>query len=161
MIEVVVSIVLGLIILSALAPVMRAALLSSAQAREHSELAYKAHFAMERMVDQARATPPKVLATPTAGTTGAWFAPPGCTGNACVMYCRKTGPNTLRETTTSDTNCNNGTLLLGSQVTAFSATLPTMGPLDRHSVLLSLTLTDTSGHTITLSTQIRLGGGTL
>lgn len=160
MIEVTVSLVLGLIILSALTPVMRLALDSGAQARDVTELAYKGQFALERMVDRARATTPKVLAAPTAGTTGTWFAPAGCAGAACVMYCRNSSNNTLVETVSSDNTCA-GSAIIATQVTAFSATLPTMGPLDRHSVVLSLTVSDNNGHSITLNTQVRLGGGTL
>ena len=106
------------------------------------------------MITTARGVPPKLLATPAAGTTGNWFSP--------VMYCRN-GSSQLIETTTADNGCT-GTTVIARNVSAFSAQLPRRAPARSTSPwpTLSLTLVDSAApQTVTLSTSVRLGGGTL
>ena len=107
---------------------------------------------MDRMAEKLRTSAPKQLTTPAAGTTGDWFTAP-------LMYCRNAVTKQLIETTTADTSCS-GTAVIAQNVSAFTATLPLMGPLDRHSGIITLTLTDAAGHVLSLTMQLRLGGGT-
>lgn len=159
--ELLLAVAIGSIILLALRNFVGLATEAGAEGHAANELAYQGRFALERMVDKARAMPPKQLLTaPAAGTTGDWLAPAGCGVSACVMYCRNATSNQLIETTVSDASCA-GTAVIARNVSAFSASTPVMGPLDRHSVILTLTLDDGQGHTTTLNAQIRLGGGTL
>lgn len=152
LLELLVAVVIGSMILLALNSLVGLASRAGAEGRASNELTYQGRFALERMVDKARATAPTQLLTPTAGTTGNWFAP--------TMYCRNATSSQLIETTTSDTSCA-GTAVIANNVSVFSATLPTgMGPLDRHTAVLSLTLADGQGHATTLVSQVRLGGGT-
>jgi prepilin-type N-terminal cleavage/methylation domain-containing protein len=91
-------------------------------------------------------------ATPAAGTTGNWFSP--------VMYCLN-GSSQLIETTTADNGCI-GTTMIARNVSAFSAQLPSgVGPVDEPAATLILTLVNSAApQTVTLSTSVRLGGGT-
>jgi len=119
--------------------------------RGTNELAYQGRFALERITDKARSTAPGILATPAADTTGTWFSP--------TMFCRNVS-NQLIETTTSDTTCT-GTSVIASNVNAFSAALPAdMGSVDRPIAVISVTLADSANNTISLSSSVRLGGGT-
>ncbi len=159
LIELMLATLVGVILLAGLNSVVKLGLDAQTAGRNSNELAYQGRFALERMVDKARSLAPKILTTPTANTTGDWFAPSGCTGAACVMYCRN-ATNQLIETTTSDNACT-GTTVIASNVSAFSAALPvSMGGVDRSIAVLSLTLNDSANNTITLSSNIRLGGGT-
>ncbi len=109
--------------------------------------------------DKARLTPPRTLTTPAANTTGDWLAPSGCIGAACVMYCRNTSSQ-LIETTTADTACI-GATVIANNVSALLATLPAnMGAIDRSAAVVALTLADATGNTVSLSSTVRLGGGT-
>ena len=76
-------------------------------------------------------------------------------------FCRNAS-NELIETTTTDTTCT-GTTVIASNVTAFSAQLPSgAGPVDKPAGVLSLTLTHSAAaQAVTLTTSVRLGGGTL
>ena len=159
LIELVLAVAISAILMGALNGLVKLGLDAQTAGRGSNELAYQGRFALERMVDKARSLAPKVLTTPTANTTGDWFAPSGCTGAACVMYCRN-ATNQLIETTTSDTACV-GTTVIASNVSAFSAALPaSMGAVDRSIAVISLTLNNSANNTITLSSSIRLGGGT-
>ena len=74
------------------------------------------------------------------------------------MYCRKSATRQLIETTTADTTCS-GSAVLANYVDSFSASLPAaMGPLDRHTGVLTLTLSQGAGTSLSLRTQIRFGG---
>jgi prepilin-type N-terminal cleavage/methylation domain-containing protein len=158
LIELLIATAIGAVLLAAIHGLVKLGLDAQSAGRGSNELAYQGRFALDRIADRALATAPKELTTPTANTTGNWFAPTGCSGAACVMYCRNAASK-LIETTTADTGCT-GTTVIASNVTAFSATLPAgMGPVDRHSAVLSLTLAN-AGSTLTLSSAIRLGGGT-
>lgn len=159
LVELVLAVAISAILMVALNGLVKLGLDAQTVGRGSNELAYQGRFALERMVDKARSLAPKVLTTPTANTTGDWFASSGCTGTACVMYCRN-ATNQLIETTTSDNACT-GTTVIASNVSAFSAALPvSMGGVDRSIAVLSLTLNDSANNTITLSSNIRLGGGT-
>ena len=161
LIELLFAVAIGAIILAALNSVVKLALDAQTAGRGANELTYQGRFALERMAAKARTVAPKLLSTPAAGTTGNWFAPAGCVGAVCVMYCLNAG-NQLIETTTADIGCT-GTTVIANKVTAFSAQPPAdAGPVDDPVATLSLTLTDTvSNNTVTLATSVRLGGGTL
>ena len=154
-IELLIAVAIGAIVLAALDSVVSLGLRAQAAVRQGNELVFQARFALERMITRARSVPPKLLATPAAGTTGDWFSAVN------VMYCRN-GSSQLIETTTADTGCT-GTTVIAGKVSAFSAQLPSgAGPLDEPVATLSLTLADSAvPQTVTLSTSIRLGGGTL
>jgi len=160
LIELLLAVAISAIILGALNGLVKLGLDAQTAGRGSNELVYQARFALERMTDKARSLTPKVLTTPTANTTGDWFAPTGCTGTACVMYCRNAG-NQLIETITTDTACT-GTTIIASNVSAFSAALPaSMDAVDGSIAVLSLTLSDASNNAANFSSNIRLGGGSL
>ena len=160
LIELLVAVAIGAIVLAALNSLVKLATDAQAAGRGANELAYQGRFALERIANQARATAPKALSTPVANTTGDWFAPSGCTGSACVMYCLN-GSGQLIETHTGDAGCAGGKIIANG-VTTFSAQLPaSMGPVDRYGAVLNLSLADAvSGTSATLSAEIRLGAGT-
>jgi prepilin-type N-terminal cleavage/methylation domain-containing protein len=161
LVEVLIAVAVGAIVLSALGSIVSLGLRAQVSGRQQNELVYQGRFALERMVARARSVPPRLLAAPAAGTTGDWFAPAGCVGAACVMYCRNAA-NQLIETTTADAACA-GTTVIATNVTAFSAALiASVGPVDRPIGSLSLTLTQGDApQPVTLATSVRLGGGTL
>lgn len=151
LIELVLAVAISAILMAALNGLVKLGLDAQAAGRGSNELAYQGRFALERITDKASATSPKELNTPATNSTGTWFIP--------TMYCRNAS-NQLIETTTSDTACV-GTTVIASNVSAFSAALPaSMGAVDRSIAVLSLTLNDLANNTITLSSSIRLGGGT-
>jgi prepilin-type N-terminal cleavage/methylation domain-containing protein len=153
LIELLIAVAIGAIVLAALNSVVSLGLQAQAAGRQQNELVFQARFALERMITKARSVSPKLLATPTAGTTGNWFAP--------VMYC-KNGSGQLIETTTADNGCT-GTTAIAGNVSAFSAQLPAgAGPVNEPVATLSLTLVNSAApQTVTLSSSVRLGGGTL
>lgn len=153
-----IAMVIGAIVVLALQDMVGLGLKSATVGHAVNELRYQANFAIERISDQARSLTQRPLDTAAANTTGDWFAPAGCSGVACVMYCLNTTSHQLIETSTSDTTCA-GAGVIANHVSAFSATLPVMGPLDRHSVIIQLSLDDLAGHTLSQSLQVRLGGG--
>lgn len=155
LIELVLATLIGAIILAAINGLVKLGLDAQTAGRGANELAYQGSFALARITDKARATAPKTLTTLAADTTGDWFAPTGCIGAACVMYCRNAATNQMIETTTADAACG-GTTVLAGNVTAFSTKLPVVG---RSIAGLSLTLAN-AGSTVTLSSSVRLGGGT-
>ena len=160
LIELLLATTISVIIMASLNGIVKLGLDAQTTGRGSNELAYQGRFALERITNKARSLAPKVLTTPAANTTGDWFAPTGCTGIACVMYCRNTS-NQLIETITTDTTCT-GTTVIASNLSAFSAQLTAgMGPVDRSIAVLNLTLSDANNNTINLSSSIRLGGGTL
>lgn len=147
---------IGAILLAGINGLVKVGLDAQTSGRNGNELAYQGSFALARITDRARATAPRTLTTPAAGTTGDWFAPVGCTGAACVMYCRNAA-NQLIETTTADAACS-GTTVIAGNVAAFSATLPAV--IGRPVAVINLTLAN-AGSTVTLSSSVRLGGGAL
>jgi prepilin-type N-terminal cleavage/methylation domain-containing protein len=153
LLELVIAVAIGAIVLASLHSVVSLGLRAQAEGGQSNELLYQGQFALTRMVDAARGVAPKLLTTPSADSTGNWFAP--------AKYCRNAG-NQLIETTTADAGCT-GTTVIASNVTAFSATLPSgAGPVDDPTVVLSLTLTGSAAaKAVTLTTSVRLGGGTL
>lgn len=155
LIELLIATAIGAIILAAINGLVKLGLDAQTAGRGANELAYQGRFALERITDKARATVPKTLTTLAADTSGDWFAPAGCTGAACVMYCRNAATNRLIETTTADAACN-GTTVLAGNVTAFAAAI---GPGTRPAAVLSLTLAN-AGSTVNLVSSVRLGGGT-
>lgn len=160
LVELVLALAISAIIMAALNGLVKLGLDAQTAGRGSNELSYQGRFALERITDKARSLAPKILTTPAANTTGDWFAPSGCTGAACVMYCRNASKQ-LIETTTSDTTCT-GTTVIASNVSTFSATLPaSMGAVDRSLAVIALTLTDANNNTASFSTSIRLGGGSL
>jgi len=160
LIELLLAVAISAIIMAALNGLVKLGLDAQTAGRVSNELAYQGRFALERMTDKARSLAPKVLTTPTANTTGDWFAPTGCTGATCVMYCRNAS-NQLIETITTDTACT-GTTIIANNVSAFSAVLPSsMGGADRSKAEIDLTLSDANNNTASFSAYIRLGGGSL
>ena len=149
-IEFTMALVIAAIVIGALNGVVELALKARSAGRQGNELVYQGHFALARMVGKARASVPKVLATPAmASSTGDWFSP--------TMYCLK-GGGRLVETTVSDTSCT-GATVIADGVIAFSAQ-SAAGPLDHPAGTLRLTL-QTGGAPLVLTTSVRLGGGTL
>jgi prepilin-type N-terminal cleavage/methylation domain-containing protein len=163
LVELLIAVAIGAIVLAALNSVVSLGLQAQASGRQGNEFVFQARFALERMITTARSVPPQLaLATPTAGTTGNWFCSPVPVCNVVnVMYCRNASSE-LIETTTGDNGCT-GTKVIARNVGAFSALLPSSaGPVDAPVAALSLTLTDSAAsQTVTLSTSVRLGGGTL
>lgn len=159
LVELLVSVAIGSILLLSLASLGKVAMEARQAQQVQNELLYQGRFALERMVDRARATPPSVLSTPANGTTGQWFAPVGCTGANCRMFCLKSATRQLMETTSSDSTCSGGAVV-ANYVDMFEARLPSMGPLDRHAGLLAISLSQ-GGSNLSLQTRVRLGGGVL
>jgi prepilin-type N-terminal cleavage/methylation domain-containing protein len=153
LIELLIAMTLAVFILAALDSVVKLGLQAQASGRQANELVYQARFALDRMAAKARNTAPKLLATPSPGTTGGWFSP--------TLYCLN-GGNQLVETTVTDTGCAAGAVI-ANNVTAFSAQLPaSAGLLDDPVATLSLTLqTPGAPAALTLTTSVRLGGGAL
>ena len=153
LIELLIAVAVGALVLAGLNSVVSIGLKAHADGRQRNEIVFQARFALERMITTARGVSPMRLATPTAGTTGNWFSP--------IMYCRN-GSSQLIETTTADSGCTGTTVIVGN-VSAFSASLPAgAGPVDEPVATLGLTLTDGAlPLNVTLSTSIRLGGGSL
>jgi len=156
LVELLIATAIGAILLAGLNGLVKIGLDAQTAGRSSNELAYQGRFALERITARARATVPKTLTLPVAGTSGDWFAPAGCLGAACVMYCRNAA-NQLIETTTADAACNIGTTVLAGNVTNFTATLPASAV--RPAAVLSLTLAD-AVNTVNLASSVRLGGGT-
>ncbi len=158
LVELVLALAISAIILAALNGIVKLGVDAQTAGRGSNELAYQGRFALERMTDKARSLTPKLLTTPAANTTGDWFAPTGCTGPACVMYCRN-GSNQLIETTISDTSCT-GTTVIANNVTVFQAAIPSStGAVDRSIADIDLTLSDADTNSVSFSILIRLGGG--
>ena len=150
LIEFTLALVIAAIVVGALDGVVDLALKARTAGRQDNELVYQGQFALARMVGSARASAPKLLATPAiASSTGDWFSP--------TMYCLK-GGGRLVETTVSDTSCT-GANVIADGVIAFSAQ-PASGPLDHPVGTLSVTL-QAGGAPVVLTTSVRLGGGTL
>lgn len=158
MIELMIAIVISLIVLTAINGLVKLGSDAQANGRITNELDYQGRFALERIGDRARLVMPKPLSTPAANTTGNWFAPAGCTGAACVMFCVN-GSGNLIETLTTDSSCT-GSTVIANRVTTFSAQLPAgAGAVDRSIAVVRLTLANDT-NTVSLSSSIRLGGGT-
>ncbi len=158
LVELVFAVAAGAVLLLALNSLVKLGTDAQTAGRSANELAYQGRFALERIVGRARTVPPKELAAPPANTTGNWFAPSGCTGGACLMYCLNSSAQ-LIETIVSDVSCT-GTSVVARNVTAFAAQVPAgAGAVDRYGGTVSLTLTDGST-TTALSATVRLGGGT-
>ncbi len=159
LVELLVSVAIGSILLLSLASLGKVAMEARQAQQARNELLYQGRFALDRMVDRARATPPSVLTTPAIGTTGQWFAPAGCAGANCRMFCLKSATRQLMETTSSDSTCSGGAVV-ANYVDTFVASLPGMGPLDRHAGVLAISLSQ-GGGSLSLQTRVRLGGGAL
>lgn len=153
LLELMIAVAIGALVLAALNSVVSLGLRAQAAGGQANELLYQGQFALERMVGAGRSVAPKLLTAPAANSTGDWFAP--------AKYCRNAS-NRLIETTTTDAACT-GTTVIAANVTAFSAQLPSgAGPVDKPAGVLSLTLTHSAAALpLTLTTSVRLGGGTL
>jgi prepilin-type N-terminal cleavage/methylation domain-containing protein len=148
LIEFMLALVIAAVVVGALNGVVELALKARTAGREGNELVYQGQFALARMIGKARASAPKVLATPAiADSTGDWFAP--------TMYCLK-GGGRLVETSVSDTSCT-GANVIADNVAAFSAQPASAGPVDHPVATLSLTL-QAGGAPVVLTTSVRLGG---
>jgi prepilin-type N-terminal cleavage/methylation domain-containing protein len=148
LIEFMLALVIAAVVVGALNGVVELALKARTAGREGHELVYQGQFALARMIGKARASAPKVLATPAiADSTGDWFAP--------TMYCLK-GGGRLVETSVSDTSCT-GANVIADNVAAFSAQPASAGPVDHPVATLSLTL-QAGGAPVVLTTSVRLGG---
>ena len=147
LIEFTLALVIAAILVGALNGVIDLAMQARSAGRQDNELAYQGQFALARIVDKARASPAKLLATPAiAGSTGDWFSP--------TMYCLK-GGGRLVETTTSDTSCT-GAKVIADNVIAFSAQPASAGPVDHPLGSLTLTL-QAGGAPLVLTTSVRVG----
>jgi len=149
LIEVMIAVLMAAIVVAALDSVLLTALEARSSGRQSNELVYQGRFALERMVATARAAAPAALSTPPAGTTGNWFAP--------TLYCLN-GAKQLIESTTADATCG-GATVLADNVVAFSAQPGGSGAVDDPVGVLALTLQG-AGQPITLTSAVRLGGGT-
>jgi prepilin-type N-terminal cleavage/methylation domain-containing protein len=159
LIEVMIAMIISAIVLAGINRLVKLGSDAAATGRATNELTYQGRFALERITDTARLVPPKSLSAAAANSTGNWFAPTGCVGTACVMYCLNAGSQ-LIETITSDTPCV-GTTVIANGVVAFTAALPgSAGAVDRAIAIVSVTLSD-GVNSVDLSSSIRLGGGTL
>lgn len=148
LIEFMLALVIAAVLVGALNGVVDLAMQARSAGRQDNELVYQGQFALARMVEKARASPAKVLATPAiASSTGDWFAP--------AMYCLK-GGGRLVETTASDTSCT-GAKVIADNVVAFSAQPASAGPVDYPLGTLSLTLQAGGGAPLVLTTSVRLG----
>ena len=137
LIELVLATAISAILLVSINSLTKLGLDAQSAGRGNNELAFQGRFALERITDKARVTAPAVLATPATNAN-----------------------NQLIETTTADTTCT-GTSVIASNVSAFSATLPAdMGSVDRSLAVVSLILADAANNSVSLSSSIRLGGGT-
>ena len=152
LIEVLIAMTLAAIVLAALDSIVMLGLQAHASNRQANELAYQARFALDKMAAKARSAAPKPLATPPPATTGDWFSP--------TKFCLNS-TNRLVETVVSDMTCTGGAVI-ANNVIAFSAQLPAgAGPVDDPAVTLSLTLQAKNAPAVTLTTNVRLGGGAL
>ena len=152
LIEFMLALVIAAIVVGALNGVVELALKARTAGREDNELVYQGQFALARMIGKARASAPKVLATPAiASSTGDWFAP--------TMYCLK-GGGRLVETTVSDTSCTGANVIADHVIRLFRAACAARGPVDHPVGTLSVTL-QAGGAPVVLTTSVRLGGGTL
>src|SRR5258708_23498216 len=116
LIELLMAMTVAVFVLAALNSVATLGLNAQASGRQANELVYQARFALDRMAAKARGTAPKVLTTPSPGTTGDWFS------STSTLYCLNSG-NQLVETVNTDTSCTAGAVI-ANNVTAFSAQLP-------------------------------------
>lgn len=161
LVELTVAVAIASILLLALQDVVGLGLCSAQSGHAHNELAYQASFALERIADQARVTPARAISAAGSDTTGDWFAPPGCSGSACVKFCRNSSSRQLIRTDTTDTGCT-GTGVIANQVSAFVASLPAgAGIFDRPSIEVIISLDDLTGHSTSYSMHLRLGGAVL
>ncbi len=159
LIELLIAVTLAAFVLAALNSVVALGLNAQASGRQANELVYQGRFALDRMAAKARSTPPKLLTTPSSGTTtGNWFS----TATPPTMYCLNSVNKQLVETVDTDAGCT-GSVVIANNVTAFSAQLPAgAGPVDDPVATLSLTLQATGAPAgVTLTTSVRLGGGAL
>jgi len=154
LIELLIAMTVAVFILAALNSVATLGLNAKASGRQANELVYQARFALDRMAAKARSTAPKLLTTPSPGTTGDWFSP--------TLYCLNGGNQLVETNLVTDPGCAAGAVI-ANNVTAFSAQLPAgAGPVDDPVATLSLTLQVAGAPTtVTLSTSMRLGGGAL
>ncbi len=154
LIELMIGMTVAVFILAALNSVATLGLNAKASGRQANELVYQARFALDRMAAKARSTAPKLLTTPSPGTTGDWFSP--------TLYCLNGGNQLVETNLVTDPGCAAGAVI-ANNVTAFSAQLPAgAGPVDDPVATLSLTLQAAGAPTtVTLSTSVRLGGGAL
>ncbi len=154
LIELLIAMTVAVFILAALNSVATLGLNAKASGRQANELVYQARFALDRMAAKARSTAPKLLTTPSPGTTGDWFSP--------TLYCLNGGNQLVETNLVTDPGCAAGAVI-ANNVTAFSAQLPAgAGPVDDPVATLSLTLQAAGAPTaVTLTTSVRLGGGAL
>ena len=159
LVELLIAMIISAIVLTAINGLVKLGSDAQTSVRATNELSYQGRFALERISDRARLVAPKPLAAAAANSTGNWFAPVGCAGVACVMYCLN-GSGQLIETTTADTGCA-GTAVIASDVATFNAEVPgSAGAVDRSIAVVSLTLAN-GVNAVSLSSSIRLGGGLL
>jgi|SRR2546426_1051741 len=161
LIELLIAIVIAVSVLAALNSVTTLGLNAKASGRQANELVYQARFALDRMAAKARSTKPKLLTTPSPGTTGDWFSVPVPPATMATLYCLN-GGKLVETNLVTDPGCAAGAVI-ANNVTAFSAQLPAgAGPVDDPVATLSLTLQAAGAPTtVTLSTSVRLGGGAL
>jgi hypothetical protein len=153
LVELLLGMLIATIVFGALTSVVFTALRAESSGSAVNEQIYAAGFALERMLLKTRGAPVKpVLATP-GDTTGNWLAP--------VAFCLSKDNPRLMETTDTDTACSGG-VVLADNVSAFSAQLAASArPLDAPVIVYSLTVaTPGAAQPITLTSSVRLGGGT-
>lgn len=154
LIELVIAIAVGSLLLAGLNSIVMLGLRAQVPIESANEQVYRAGFALERIVARTRAAPVKALAGTPVDSTGDWLAP--------VMFCRVSGSQTMRETTTSDTTCIGGAVL-AEGVTAFSIQrVSSSRVFDLPVVTVSLTVHVANvPQPVSLTQSVRLGGGTL
>jgi prepilin-type N-terminal cleavage/methylation domain-containing protein len=158
LVELLMALVISALVLGAINGLVNLGVEAQTSGRALNELTYQGRFALERLADKARLLAPKSLTVPAANTTGDWFAPIGCSGAGCLMFCLNAS-NKLIETTVTDSACA-GSTVIANNVAGFAATLPAaMGAVDRSLAVISLTL-NSGNYTATLTSSMRLGGGT-
>ena len=153
LLELVIASLLAAIVVGTLLGATAGSLRAQATTRDANEMVYQARFAIGVIVAKAQASPPKVLATPPANTSGDWFAP--------TMYCLHVASSRLVETTTADTGCT-GTRAIADNVTAFKVERPAAsGAIDTAAAAITLTVANASRtQSLTMTASARLGGGT-
>ncbi len=156
LIELLIAMTVAVFVLAALNSVATLGLNAQASGRQANELVYQARFALDRIAAKARGTAPKLLTTPSPGTTGDWFS------STSTLYCLNGGNQLVETNLVTDPGCTAGAVI-ANNVTAFSAQLPAgAGPVDDPVATLSLTLKATGAPVaVTLGTSVRLGGGAL
>src|SRR3989442_13268934 len=91
LIELMIAMTVAVFILAALNSVATLGFNAKASGRQANELVYQARFALDRMAAKARSTKPKLLTTPSPGTTRDRFSVPVPPATMATLYCLNGG----------------------------------------------------------------------